>query len=585
MQKKKLFDKAIALVQQGKHSVAAKMLKKNIINPKVEDGWLLLADACMSACMLKETIQCYESAIEVNSDCAIAYSNLGKLFAHQGNKMKALDFTQKSIEAKYNDALIQFNCAYVLHTLERYDAALKHILISIELEPNNAMAHSIAGSCCQAIGDTKKLIYHFEESLRCDPNFVDSLIRLGSHYQSAGDFGLAEKYFEDALSVMPNSPQVMEKMAGFLTIAGKKKEAYVIIRRLIDTHTESSYTLNLYADLCSEYGNINELIELSENYLKQSRVNNNDKRNIGFALGKVYDRKGDYDLAFEKYTMANKAFYANYNVQSYVDYTQSYIDLYNSNYFSHTSINPNVTEKPIFIIGMPRSGTTLTEQLLSQHTKVFAGGELPYLRDVLKEYSGMHDAGNVSLKFLKNINTNIITEMAEEYIHRVNQLSNNSEKVTDKMPSNYFHLGVISQMFPKAKILHCTRDPRDICLSIYFQNFGVMQPYSSNLNNIAHIYLEYERLMRHWTNNLNIDVYEVKYEDLVIDFEEKARGILKYCELEWEDECLEFYNSKRIVATVSSDQVNKPIYNKSVGRWRNYKKYIAEMENILYSAL
>ena len=143
----------------------------------------------------------------------------------------------------------------------------------------------------------------------------------------------------------------------------------------------------------------------------------------------------------------------------------------------------------------------------------------------------------------------------------------------------------LNEMFPDAKILHCRRNPLDTCLSIYFQNFGVMQPYSSNLKNIASVYLEYDRLMRHWTDVLNIQVYEVRYEDFVVDFENQARDILKYCELEWQDECLNFYKSKRNVATASFDQVNKPVYTKSLARWKNYEKHLAELEEALKPVL
>ncbi len=579
--KSKKLSKIIALVRQGQLNMAFKLLRKQFKSNKDAEVWVKLASLCGSSGMNNECLNCCQRAIQIDPEYALAYSYLGKVYITTGDAQKALDATRRAIQLKDDDALIQFHCGYVFHMIERFDVALKHFLLSLDLEPDNAMGHAMTGSCYQAIGDTNKLVRHFEISLKLNPALVDSMIRLGSHYQSVGDFVCAEDYFDRALAVIPDSPPLLDKKANFLAVTGSKEKAYAIVRRLIDSHRESSSTLSTYAGLCSKYGSVAECIDLSEKFLRRMGINDSDKRNLGYALGKIYDSTANYDLAMGQYDIANKLFYGKFNIQSHIEYTSKVIDVFSKKFYVNSPRATDGIKKPIFIVGMPRSGTSLTEQILSQHTKVYAGGELPYISDIIMHQSGVDTTEQRDMEFVKNLDEAGISGLAHEYINRINALSNEAERVTDKMPSNYTYLGLISQMFPDAKILHCRRDPRDTCLSIYFQNFGVMQPYSSSLKDIASVYLEYDRLMRHWTNVLNIQVYEVHYEDLVIDLEYRARGILEYCELEWQDGCLNFYESKRKVATASFDQVNKPIYKKSLARWKNYDMYIGDLNKAL----
>ena len=583
--KSKQLNKIIALASQGQLHIAFKLFRKQFKSRKNTEIWLELASLCGSSNLKDACVECCERAIKLDPDYALAYALLGKVYAESGDAKKSLGAMRMAVQLDADNALIQFHCGHSFYILERYDVALRHFLLSLDLNSDNALAHSMAGSCYQAIGAANKLVQHFEASLSIDPTLVDSMVRLGSHYQSVGDFSLAEKYFDRGLAVLPDSPLLLEKKANYLAMTGEKDKAYAIVRHLIDTNRISSFTISIYAGLCSEYGSVDECIELSEKHLCRIGLHASDKRNIGYALGKIYDSAGEYDLAMEKYNMANGLFYGKFNVQSHIEYTNKIIEIYSKEFYINSPRNTNDIKKPIFIVGMPRSGTSLLEQMLSQHSKVYAGGELPYINDIVKRLSGNNVSEQINLDFINNINTEVIAELALEYVNRVNFLSNESECVTDKMPTNFNYLGLISKMFPDAKILHCRRDPLDICLSIYFQNFGVMQPYSSNLKDIASVYLEYDRLMRHWTEVLNIQVYEVRYEDFVVDFENQARDILKYCELEWQDECLNFYKSKRNVATASFDQVNKPVYTKSLARWKNYEKHLAELEEALKPVL
>lgn len=578
-----LIDKIITCVKQGQLNVAFKLLGEQFNSTRDAEVWLKLGTLCDSSGMKNESVKCYQHAIQLDPKYAQAFSYLGKAYVELGETQKALEVTHKAVKLNKNDPLNQFYRGYVLHAIDKYGAALEHFLVCLKLSPDNAMVHALAGSCCQSLGNAKKLVYHYEMSLKINPKLVDSMIRLGGYYQSTGDFVRAEDYFNQALLITPDSPAALSIKANFLVKTGNKDEAYAIVRDLIDSRRETPYTLNVYAELCVDYDEVENFIKLSEECLTRKDANNTIKRDLGYALGHIYDRAGEYDMAFEKYNMANELFYGAFDLEALVDYSDKIIDIYNKDFFMHAPKNTETIKKPIFIIGMPRSGTSLTEQVLSQHSRVYGAGELTFIRDIVKHHCMLNN--KVHLKAINSFSDTDVKNIARDYIEKIDALSGGAEKVTDKMPSNYLYVGLIAQLFPGAKILHCRRDPRDTCLSIFFQNFSVMQPFSSNLENIANVYMDYDRLMRHWTENLNVQMYEVHYEDLVGDFDRKVGGILSYCELEWEDQCLEFYKSKRNVSTASFNQVNKPIYNKSVARWKNYKKYITEIENILEPVL
>lgn len=203
--------------------------------------------------------------------------------------------------------------------------------------------------------------------------------------------------------------------------------------------------------------------------------------------------------------------------------------------------------------------------------------------NVLKEYGdNLHFPNGVT-----DYTVDFLNLQCEKYMEKVISLSGDGSKyVTDKMPSNYLYVGLIKQLFPNAKIIHCIRDPRDTCLSIYFQNFQNFQPYSADLDSIAHVYLGYHRLMKFWSNLFTEnDILNINYEDVVGDIESNTRALIEFCGLEWEESCLEFYKSDNTMQTASFDQVNKPIYTKSVERWRNYEQYLKKLNMILEPVL
>ncbi|MCK5092697.1 MAG: sulfotransferase, partial [Gammaproteobacteria bacterium] len=227
------------------------------------------------------------------------------------------------------------------------------------------------------------------------------------------------------------------------------------------------------------------------------------------------------------------------------------------------------SEAPVFIVGMPRSGTSLVEQIIASHPQAYGAGELTYIGAVINNLAPDSDDYP---ECMKHVSPSILEGIADGYIRHISTLAGNEKIVVDKMPLNYHHLGFIRILFPKAKIIHCKRNPMDTCLSCYMMDFAARQPFSNNLDDLGEYYKLYLKQMQYWKDVVKIPILDIQYEELVDNQEEISHKIISYCGLDWDDACLSFHKNKRVTLTASNQQVNKPIYKKSVERWRNYEE-------------
>jgi len=282
---------------------------------------------------------------------------------------------------------------------------------------------------------------------------------------------------------------------------------------------------------------------------------------------------GRYKEAFRHYKAGNETIDIVFDSQSFKTRIDNLISIFNSENIVNIAKSDTDTTLPIFIVGMPRSGTSLTEQILSSHPQVDGAGEL---NDINNIAVSLPNKLNTTLPYpqcITLLTTDACNIIAQEYLNKLTNLCGENRFITDKMPHNFLNIGLISLLFPQAKIIHCVRDPRDTCLSIYFQNFGWLHPYGARLDWLGAYYQEYVRIMKHW-ETVKIPIHTVRYDDMVNDQKATTRKILEYCNLEWSDNCLNFHKSDRVVATASYDQVRQKIYTKSQARWKNYEKDI-----------
>ena len=251
------------------------------------------------------------------------------------------------------------------------------------------------------------------------------------------------------------------------------------------------------------------------------------------------------------------------------------------NFFINAPKSTNLTERPVFIVGMPRSGSTLTEQILCSHPDVYGAGEIITFPRIIRDLPNYLGARSVYPESLSRLTVEILDNLSECYLKEINLLNNEKQRVTDKTLANYLYLGLISLMFPNARIIHCKRDPRDTCLSIFFQNFDESHNYATRLENLGSYYNQYDRLMKHWKSLVKVPIYEVQYEELIDNQEKISRELVDFIGLEWNEKVLKFYDTKRVVVTASYDQVRQKIYKKSAKRWKNYEKHIEPLVKTL----
>ena len=300
-------------------------------------------------------------------------------------------------------------------------------------------------------------------------------------------------------------------------------------------------------------------------------------------LGNVLDAQGDYDEAFASFQQANelRRTYQRdnrraFDAEGHRALVNEAISTFDRAYFQRVQGWGTESELPIFILGMPRSGTSLTEQILSSHPAVYGAGELVEIPRLIDQLTG--GDSNTMPRPTAFANRQMIQELSTRYLQRLTQVAapKQATRITNKNLSNALYLGLIATAFPRARLISCRRDPRDVCLSCYFQNFHYMD-FAWSLEEIVFYYEEYERLMAHWSNVLPLPIYEVCYEDLIANQERVTRSLLAHCGLPWDEGCLTFYNTERAVRTASVVQVRKPLSAKSVGRWKHYQRHLGPL--------
>jgi len=299
---------------------------------------------------------------------------------------------------------------------------------------------------------------------------------------------------------------------------------------------------------------------------------------LNFAAAELLDRVGRYDEAFAHARQANQLVGAKYEpaqVERSVDALIAYFTRRKIQSLPRSTLGD---ERPVFIVGMPRSGTSLVEQILASHPDVYGAGELEAIFQIAGQAEArLSGRGFAFPQSLDGITSSLADELAANYLRPLTALAPAARRITDKLPLNFLQLGLISILFPQARVIHCMRDPRDTCLSCYMTHFSSGNEFSYDLRSCGHFYRQYEKLMTHWKRALDLPILDVIYGQLVEDAEGQSRRMVEFLGLPWDPQCLRFYDNTRYVPTASNAQVRQPIYQSSVGRWRHYDKHLAPL--------
>jgi tetratricopeptide (TPR) repeat protein len=464
-----------------------------------------------------------------------------------------------------------------------YDKALDHLKTARDIAPDPLDVMGETARVYRECGMHPEAIETCEEALRLDPgNFEVRFFRALVKSDSA--------HYEEALADLrtlgkeaPDDNRILVAQAALLEKLGEYEEARFIVKMFLDHEHMPDGIVDVFARLCHRYNECDKAIELLGSMLEKPDLHKADRRSLLFSLGEIHDRMNQYDEAFACMKEANDLKSCHYDHPRFMEYVErltapKVTDLLRRNNIPD-SYRPSV--EPVFIIGMPRSGTSLIEQIIASHPHVFGGGERQEIPSLARRLPFMPGVSGEYPECLESLTPELAGQILESYDRFALGLPPGTTLLTDKLPENFQHLVFIRMLFPDARIIHCVRNAMDTCLSIYFQQFTGFHDYAYNLTDLGQHYRGYRRLMRHYRDVVKLSMFEVPYEELVNDMETWTRRIIDYCGLEWNDTCLRYYESDRLTRTASYQQVRQPIYTSSIGRWKNYEKHLQPLIDAL----
>ena len=483
----------------------------------------------------------YQDSIQLRPRHAEARNKLGVVLLRQGRNADAEEQFRQAIVRQPNHVEAHVNLGVVLSATQRFQEAEDTLRRALKLKPADTAARSQLAQVLFYRGRFDRARIEFEKVLKVAPRDANALFGFGVLARSEGRFDEAEELFRRALAAAPQMAPAWSAIAG--------------LRKM--TQADAGWC---------------EAAEQAAATMKAPP----DEAGVRFAIGKYLDDVGEYEQAFNSYQRANellKAVAQPYNNVLHARVVDDMIRVYTPEAIARARTGGSVATKPIFVVGMPRSGTSLTEQILASHPAVAGAGELPFWNDAVRRHEGAARADLLDEPLRK--------QLAGEYLDTLQRHCPDTGYVVDKMPRNADYLGVIHSVFPHARIIYMRRDPIDTCLSCYFQHFSANLSYTLDLADLAHYYSEHARLMAHWRKVLPPGtILDVPYEELVADQEQWTRKILTFLGLEWDERCLRFNETQRPVITSSYWQVRQRIYGNSVQRWRNYSKFVGPLRKL-----
>jgi tetratricopeptide (TPR) repeat protein len=497
---------------------------------------------------LAEAKTCYREALQLNPDLALTYSNIGQALQEEGQLHDAVAWYREALRREPNSARIVCNLASALEEQENYDTAVNQYRLALRLKPDYAEARNGLGFVLHEQGKFPEAVAEYREVLRLKPDFATGYCNLGNILEELGSFDEALTAFRDAIRRDPNHVGAYSLMATMLRGRLPDEDLAAIRRLLAWPHMAPAKRLALH-----------------------------------FGIAHVLDAKGAYDeaalhlkegngLCLKLWETQGKA----YDPNAHADLVTSLIGGFTPEFFTRTPGFGLDTEAPVFIVGLPRSGTTLTEQILASHSQVHGAGELIFARDSYDALPRALGRTDSPVEGLAHVGPAVTRQLGDWHLSRLRELAPDAPRVVDKMPENYLFLGWLCTLFPGAKIVHCRRDLRDVAVSCWMTNFRNIR-WAADPDHIAARFHDYRRLMDHWRAVLPVPVFEVDYEDTVADLESVARRLVAWCGLEWEPQCLAFHQTTRPIRTASVMQVRQPVYTRSVARWKNYEPALGKL--------
>jgi len=529
---------------------------------------------------INEAALCFERALSLKPNLAEAHNMSGNIFDHQGNSDEAVACYLRALANKPDYATAHNNLGRILEKQKRFSEAETCYQRALAIKPDYAIAHNNLGGIFNRQNKLNEAASCVRRALALRPDLAEAHFNLGNILMKQGEHDEAASCYEQALAINPDFAEAYNDLGVVLMEQSKLSEAEARFGESLAINPNSIETHYNRSTLRTFRPHDDGLAALEELALRADRFSDSDKIYLHFALGKALDDTGNYARAFEHLlkgsTMRRQEIH--YSESWDAQQFKRIIDNFNPSLFSRLHNAGNPSSVPIFILGMPRSGSTLVEQIISSHPQVHGAGELMNLRNVIINLPDALDNSISYPEYLTTLDANSVRKFGEAYVNSLPKLPDGKTRITDKMPDNFQFVGMIKLILPNAKIIHTMRDPVDTCFSCFSKRFPAGKDYSYDLGELGRYYRRYSELMNYWRSILPAgSMLDFAYEELVDDFEVQARRLIEYCGLPWDERCLSFYKNKRTVSTASNVQVRQPLYRSSLQRWRQYESYLGPL--------
>jgi tetratricopeptide (TPR) repeat protein len=607
-----LSDMALQHYQEGHLKQAQEVCQRILREQQRPDAILILGKIAHEQREFKAAVERYEQFLGIVPDHAQTHFNLGVVLERLGRAESAIEHYKKSISINADDATVHRKLGHAYTKLHRWDEAIRafrqvlriqaddvgtiiklgnvyiaarqfteSILLyeqALELLPNNAHLHRHLGASLQRMGRTKKAVACFEQALHLDPDYVDVRIDLARVLRQAGRAEEALSPLEEAVDLDPDNGEAHITLALTLRQLAQTKPAIEQLKKFLTIRPACGSAYYHISMIEPEQ----EWIPVVEELVSDPKLPKGDASYCHFALGNFLDSGKSFDQAFRHFKKANKLRREKltYDAKDNSQTVDNLINFYSKTFFEDRRRFGSASQLPVFIVGMPRSGTTLIEQILSSHAEVHGAGEVEAFPGVSHSIAEqLKDAGPPP-DCMTFIDRKLVEEFSAQYLQELTLQSPSVARITDKQPGNFVRIWLIKTLFPDARIVHCQRNPLDNCLSLFFHCFTPLTC-SFELTELGQYYLDYQRLMSHWQKLFPGEIFTVQYEELVTDQERVSKQLIDYLGLEWDENCIDFHNNERNVMSPSNIQVRQPIYDSAMNRWKNYEEHIQPLIDML----
>jgi tetratricopeptide (TPR) repeat protein len=564
---------AVALTGLQRHDEAIRRCEKALaLKPNFAEAHNNLGYALQTAGRAEQASAHYRKALAINPDYAEAHNNLGTALAALGHHEEATAQYQAAIALRPAYAEAHRSLANALGVLERYEEAAAHYEKVLSILPNDTAARTALGNALHRLDRTDEAITQYEKVLAASPTHAEAHASLGNTVHQLGRSEEAIGHFRRALAIDGSDPGIHSSLGGVLVALGRSAEASEAFERAIAlAPRKAGFFWNL-ASVWRFSADDHYFAAMQELAGSINALETEEQIDLHFALGKAFADVGDDARSFEHLLRGNalKRRQITYDEEKALQRLERIRGAFNAEMLRDKAGFGCLSTAPIFIVGMPRSGTTLIEQILSSHPQVFGAGELREMANLAARIGSAEAAAFPEAA--QELSGNDLRRIGEQYVQAVTRLAPDAERIADKMPGNFSLAGLIHLALPNARIIHACRDPRDTTFSCFSLLFSGTLEFTYDLAELGRYYGAYLKLMAHWREALPHGIMlEVQYEDVVRDLQGQARRIIAHCGLEWNDACLSFHKTERSVRTASATQVRRPIYQTSIGRWRRHE--------------